>query len=180
MILGFLGQCSNVVIHGISGAVLTSSSAAPASSTTGLVLGLSNTFPAGIGWSKLFQGPWNRWLGVKLLWAGRLIHKVFGLTSHMSDHQLLHWDHGFSMFFPCFCLVPIKGCGHSPLRLWRRCSWRRKWRCCRWRKWRCQLVVIVQWQLALWWTCGGSSPSSRGSLGALRDTWGHTVVHHEG
>ena len=85
----------------------------------------------------------------------------------------LHWDHGFSMVFLCFCLVPIIGCGHSPLRLWRRCSWRCGWRCCRWCcRWRWQLVVIVQWQLALWWTCGGSSPSSRGSLGALRDTWG--------
>ena len=71
------------------------------------------------------------------------------------------FNHGLdSPEAPCsLTSAPIWGCRHSPLRLWWRCSWRRKWRC--------QLVVIVQWQLALWWTRGGSSPSSPSSRGSL-------------
>jgi hypothetical protein len=96
-----LGQCSNVVIHGISGAVLTSSSAALASSTTGLVLGLSNTFLAGIGWSgprSMFDG-WEIW---ELFLWGRLDPKVFGFTSHMSDQK----NHFIGiMVFPWFSNV---------------------------------------------------------------------------
>ena len=152
------------VIHsGISGAVLTSSSAAPASSTTGLVLGLSNTPLAGIGWSKVHV---RGWLGVS----------SWGLYCRTYPAVLALWG-----FTSCY-QVHMWGCRHPPLRLWRWCGWRCSWRCgrgcgwgccrrccwrcCWWRQWRCQLVVIVQWQLAfLWWTCGGSSPSSRGSLG---------------
>ena len=100
-----LGQCSNVVIHGISGAVLTSSSAAPASSTTGLVLGLSNTFLAGIGWSgprSMFDG-WESW---ELFLWGRLDPKVFGFTSHMSDHQKTSLGSWFFHVFLMFLFGP--------------------------------------------------------------------------
>ena len=153
-----LGQCSNVVIHGISGAVLTSSSAAP---------GFVYHGPGAGSFKHVSCWHWVVRSKVHVRWLGDLGVISLGPTGPKSlriyqpyewPEKPLHWDHGFSMVFLCFCLVPIIGCGHSPLRLWRRCSWRCGWRCCRWCcRWRWQLVVIVQCS----WHSGG-----------------HVVVHH--